>query len=56
MLGGGDSTKVPRADPSRWELICSKFCDVFGKPNTPPERAIEHEIAMLPGSIPPANR
>ena len=55
-LGGGDSTKVPGTDPSHWELICSEFSDVFEKPGTPPERAIKHEIDLLPDSVPPAKR
>ena len=56
VLGGGDSTKVPGTDPSHWELIYSEFSDVFEKPGTPPERAIKHEIDLLPDSVPPAKR
>ena len=37
VLGGGDNTKVPGTNSSYWELICSKFSDVFEKSGTPPE-------------------
>ena len=56
MLGGGDSIKVPGTNPSHWELICSKFSDVFEKSGTPPERAIKYEIDLLPDSVPPAKK
>ena len=56
VLGGGDSPKVLGTDPSHWELICHKFVDVFKKPSTPPERAIKHDIDLLPDSAPPAKR
>ena len=55
-LGGGDSTKVPGIDPSRGLLIFSEFSNVFEKPGTPSERAIKHEIDMLPDSVQPAKR
>ena len=53
---GGDSTKVPGTDLSRWELICNEFSDAFEKPGTPPERAIKYEIDLLPDTVPPAKR
>ena len=56
VLGGGDSTKVPDTDLSYWELMYSSFSDVFEKPGTPPERAIKHEIDLLPKSVPPAKK
>ena len=37
VLGVGDSTKVLDTDLSCWELICSKFSDIFEKLVTPPE-------------------
>ena len=55
-LGGGDHTKVLGTDPLHWELICTEFSDAFEKPSTPPERAIKHEIDLLPDSIPHAKR
>ena len=51
-----DSTKVPFTNPSQWELICSEFHDIFEKPSTPSERAIEYKIDLLPYSVPPAKR
>ena len=54
VLGGGDSTKLPGTDPLYWELICSKFTDVFEKPGTTPEKAIKHEIDLLPDFVPHA--
>ena len=47
-LERGDSTKVPGTDTSYWELIYSEFKDIFEKLGTPPERAIKHEIDLLP--------
>ena len=29
MLGEGDNTKVPDADPLHWKLLCSNYSDVF---------------------------
>ena len=55
-VGGWDSTKVLGTDPSRWELICSEFSDVFEQPGTPPEIATKHEIGLLIDSEPPAKR
>ena len=42
VLWGGDNAKVPGTDPPYWELICSNLSNIFEKPGTPPERAIEH--------------
>ena len=56
VLGRGDVTKVPGADPSCWELIYSEFSNFFEKQGTPPERAINHEIDLPPDSVPPAKR
>ena len=55
-LGGGDNTKVPGAELLYLELICGEFSDVFEKPGIPPDRAIKHEIDLLPDSIPPAKK
>ena len=55
-MGEGDNTKVPGTEPSHWELICSEFSDIFEKPGTPPERAIKHEIDLLPDTVLPAMR
>ena len=55
-LGEGYSTKLLGTDPSHWDLICSEFSDVFEKPRTSPERAIKHEINLLPNSVLPAKR
>ena len=35
VLGERDSTKVPGNDPLCWELICSKFSNIFQKPALP---------------------
>ena len=51
-LGEGDSTKVPGNDLLFWELIFSEFKSVFEKTGTPPDRAIKHEIDLLPNSAP----
>ena len=56
VLGGGDSTKVPGTHPPHWELICSEFSNMFEKQGTPPERAIKHEINLLPIFVPPLKR
>ena len=38
------------------KLICSEFNNVFEKPCISPEKAIKHEIDLLPDSVPPAKR
>ena len=55
-LEGGDSAKVLGTDPSLWEQVCSEFSNVLEQPGSPLERAIKHEVDLLPCSKPPAKR
>ena len=56
VLGGGDNTKVLDTDPLFWELSSSEFSDIFEMPGAPPNKAIKHEVELLPNSVPPAKR
>ena len=55
-LGVGDGTKITSTDLSYWELICSEFSNILEPPGTPPERATEFKIDLLPDSVLPAKR
>ena len=42
--------------PSRWDMLCDQFPQLFAEPGTPPERDVKHAVDILPDSKPPAQR